>query len=347
MRTIPFTVLTARGIHALLTITFADDTTLMVTTADSDVTIGDNTWSATAAVNITQIQFTADGTPSGADIRLMAMAGSLVPPGRGSFGYFDGLPITVELFDVRNPGSGTINYIPGATIGSVQEDTNGVVVLAVQGPSSIMRGPMTEVYTAVCKARLGDDRCREPLDVPFVQRGTQYQPVDTPGFAATRYSWVRVEGNNDVVYQVTTGGSTDPTTQPTYSVTIGDTVTDGSVVFTVRQARMVRVTGQAIDFYNIQLTSTPSNNPSALGNIIPRSGPLANVKIPIKAYDTGTLIATMAEPYAMSNFPVGTIFDIHRGCDRLLATCRDVFNRLKNMRATPYAPGADVTTGRA
>lgn len=347
MRTIPFTVISARGIHALITITFADDVrVLRLTTADSDVTIGSDTWSASGAVNITQIQYNSDGTPAVADIKIAAAAGSLVPSGTGALGYLDGLPITVELFDVGNPGSGTFDYIPGATIGSVQEDSDGVLTLAVQGPISIMNGPMTEVYTAACKARLGDDRCQVPIDPAFITRNKLYTLVDSTSF--TDLSWGRISGNRNVVYQCTTAGTTDPTTAPTYSTTVDDTVTDGSAVFTVRKAFMCQATGQAIDFFNIQLTGTlPITTPVALGNIIPRSGPLANVKLPYRAYDTGTHIVTLFEPYATSNFPVGTDFDINPGCNRLLATCRDTFNNLKNMRATPYAPGADVATGRA
>jgi len=38
------------------------------------------------------------------------------------------------LFDVSNPGAGLFDYIQYATIGSVQEDSDGVIVLAAQGP---------------------------------------------------------------------------------------------------------------------------------------------------------------------------------------------------------------------
>lgn len=346
MRTIPFTAISARGIHALITITFLNGSALRLTTADHDITTGGFTWSAQAAVNLTQIQYTSDGSPANADVRIASQAGSLVPPGTGALGYLDGLPIKIELFDVANPGTGTFDYMPGATIGSVQEDSDGVIILAAQGPLSIMRGPMTELFTAHCKARLGDDRCRFPIDPDFITRNKIFSLVDAAAFVDR--SWGRIPGNRNVVYQCTTAGTTDPTTAPSYSTTIGATVTDGTAVFTVRQGVMVQATGQAIDFYNIQLTTTPLTDPSALGNITPRTGPLANVKIPIRAYDSGTLIVTMFEPYATSNFPIGTDFDVNPGCDRRpIATCKNIFNNLKNFRGTPYAPGADLATGRS
>jgi len=349
MRTIPFNTISARGIHALITITFLDGSALRLTTADSDITISANTWSAAAAVNVTQIQYNSDGSPANADVRIASEVGSLVPPGTGSLGYLDGLPIKIELFDVANPGTGTFDYMPGATIGSVQEDSDGVIILAAQGPLSIMNGPMTELYSAACKARLGDDRCRVPIDPDFITRNKAFLVVDAPGGTPfTDLSWGRIVGHRNVVYECTTSGTTDPTTAPTYSTTPGATIADGTAVFTCRVAFMCQATGQAIDFFNIQLTGTPPvTAPSALGNITPRTGPLANVKLPIRAYDPGTLIVTLFEPYATTNFPVGTDFDVNPGCDRLLSTCKGTFNNLKNMRATPYAPGADVATGRS
>jgi hypothetical protein len=82
-------------------------------------TIGGNTWLAAAAVNITQIQYTGDGTPSNADVRIQAVSGGPVVPGTGALGLLDGLSIKIELFDVENPSDGTYDMIPNATIGSV------------------------------------------------------------------------------------------------------------------------------------------------------------------------------------------------------------------------------------
>ncbi len=173
--------------------------------------------------------------------------------------------------------------LPGATVGSAQEDANGVVILAVQGPLTTARKPMAEIYTLTCKAALGDARCKFNLA-------------------------------------------------------------------SITQA----VVGQALSFFEIQLTSVPAGfgstvllTPSALGMIIPQSGPLTGILMPIRSFDVPTNIVLTFEPFAPINFPAGSNFHIYAGCDKRMSTCRDVFNNIVNMRATPYAPGSDLLSSRS
>lgn len=359
MRSIPFSPQSAEGIHALVTI-FQPNATLRVTTAPFDVTISGNTWLAQGAVNITQVQFSGDGTASNADVRIASSSTGSIRPGMGARGLLDGLNVLVQLFDLGNPASGLYDLVPGATIGPVSEDTNGVITLAVQGRLALMGAPMCETHSVICKARLGDARCRVPLDVDDVARGVTYVTKASMTFATgvhwgASQAWARkLEGGsyNDRVYECTTAGITHATVAPTYPTTIGATVTDGSVVFTCRQALLCAATGQALDFYNIQLDADPSwdvavGGSYTLGNIIPRTGDLKDTKLPIKAYDSGTLIVTLWEPYSTANFPPGTVFEIRPGCDGILETCRDTFGNLDNMRAVPYAPNSNLITGRA
>lgn len=349
MRSFPFTAATARGIHALLTIELFNST-LYLTTADTDITISGTTWSATGAVNITQILYTTDGTPAGADIRV-APDGTNIMAGWGAQGRFDGRPITVEIFDIADPDSGTYDMIPGAVIGSASEDSNGQITLAVVGASSLLNGPATEIYSTTCRAKFGDDRCKIPLDVPLVARGTAYiTQASASSWKYTRQVWVRAYQSgsyHDLVYECTTAGTTHATVEPIYPTSAGSTVTDGTAVFTARAAKLVAATGSATDFFTIQLTATPSPVPTPLGNIIPQSGPLTGLKIPIRAFDSGTNEVTLFEPYATSNFPIGTSFLIHPGCDKLATTCRDDYSNLANFRGEPYAPAANILTGRA
>jgi hypothetical protein len=349
MRALPFTAATSRGIHALITIElFA--ATLRLTTADFDIVLGGFTWKASAAVNITQILYSTDGTPTAADIRI-SPDGTTLRAGVAARGLFDGRPVKIEIFDVANPSAGTYDMVPNAIVGSIQEDSNGVVVLAAQGPLAFLRGPMTEVQTITCKARFGDDRCHIPLDVPVIGRGVAFVTQATPSlFVRTRDVWGRVlqSGSyHDLAYECTTAGTTHASVQPTYPTVVGGTVTDGTAVFTARAAWLVAAVGQALTFFDIQLTATPNPEPTILGNIIPQDGPLAGLKIPIRAFDSGTNIVTSFEPFAPANFPVGTNFLIHRGCDKILETCRDDFENLNNYQGTPYAPGADFRTGRS
>jgi len=365
MRTFPFTPSLAQGLQYAVTITQPNET-IRLTSAPIDVTLGGQTFEARGALNITNIQFSADGTASNADIRVASSetASASIRAGLGARGLLDGLSIKVELFDLSNLAAGTFDMIPGATIGSVQEDTNGVIIIAVQGQLALLKAPMCEIHTVVCRARLGDARCRFPLEVDDVQPSTQYYLKDTHNSATAGAwdTWVRQLQSGsygDRVYECTTAGTTGSGAAPTFTRTIGVTTTWGSAVFTCRQSYLTAAVGQALDFFNIQFTADPSSGPNTaadaaslnepnytLGNLIPRTGELKNTRIPIKFYDEGTKIVTTWQPFAPSNFPPGTEFDIHPGCDRLMTTCKGTYNNLKNMRATPYAPNSDLQTGR-
>jgi hypothetical protein len=357
MRVFPFAA-NALGLHYALSI-FMPAATIRLTTSHQDVMLNGHVFEARGAVNITDILYTGDGTASNADIRLSSgdSSSASIKAGLGARGLIDGLAIKLEIFDPYNPQLGTFDIMPGATLGNVSEDTNGVLIFSATGRLGLLKAPMCEQHSVACRARLGDTRCRVPLAVDAVARNTLYYKKDTNNSAKPGAwdTWVRVfqSGSfNDRVYECTTQGTTHATTQPTYTTTIGATTTDGTAVFTCRQAFLCAATGQALDFFNIQLTSNPSiddaiSPPWTLGNIIPKSGELQNTRIPIKFYDSGTLIVTTWQPYAPSNFPPGTAFELHPGCDRTFNTCVNVFNNVNNMRATPYAPNSSLVTGRA
>lgn len=54
---------------------------------------------------------------------------------------------------------------------------------------------------------------------------------------------------------------------------------------------------------------------------------------------TGTFVLFSQMPYEVQ---VGDDYDVHAGCDRTLAQCRDKFVNLPNMRAEPYIPNETI-----
>src|ERR1700722_12584160 len=133
MRSPPFTFSTALGIHAAIAI-IRPTTVLRFTTASSNQTFSGNTFVPYGAANLTQIQYLGDGSPANADVRIQAISGGLIEPGDAASGALDGLPISIGLFDIGNPSAGLFEMMPGATIGSALEDSDGVVTIAAQGP---------------------------------------------------------------------------------------------------------------------------------------------------------------------------------------------------------------------
>ena len=135
------------------------------------------------------------------------------------------------------------------------------------------------------------------------------------------------------------------------SLTAGATTTDGSAVFTTRNAWVRHATIDTI--INAQaFTLTGSADPRdsvddwyKLGAAILREGPYADTPIPIRKWtaasfrvDSFLICSHMIEP--------GMLIEIHRGCAKTEADC-NVFNNIINRRAEPFVPGRDAAMAQA
>lgn len=354
MRILPFDDDGAPEYHYAITI----NENLRFGTAETSYTVDGHSFPPYGAANLTNIQYLGDGSPSNADVRILAIPGGLVEPGQAALGILDGLSISIKVFDARTPESGGFELIPNAIIGSAKEDGDGIVVIAAIGPLSRARAPMARQYSTVCPWKLGDDNCKIPILVPDITRAKQYYAERGTRIPSLVYGRVKTgtAGDNsdyaNFVYRCTVSGITHATVQPTYPVVVGNSVVDGTATFITEDAWVRYAFGEAINVFQVQFTGLP--DPLAdgipewfvLGNLIPRSGPLAGREIPIRAFDSVTFIVTMAQPFAMSNFPTDTQFDIYRGCDKLKTTCHTIFDNIKNFGGIPTAPGSDLVTGR-
>lgn len=76
----------------------------------------------------------------------------------------------------------------------------------------------------------------------------------------------------------------------------------------------------------------------AYGYVLFTTGLNAGQKLEIKSNANGVVLLQLPMPYEIA---VGDEFTIVAGCDGLLATCRDKFDNIVNMRAEPYVPTND------
>lgn len=149
---------TGRALPALITIQ-KGLTTLRWTTWAEDIVIGENTWIAASGAKISSMAFCADGTESNADITIMTKDGGLVEPGDGARGVLDGWPISIMLFDPSDVEGTATEMVPGSTIGSVAEDSNGLATIEARGPLTFAGRPVTEHFSLTGREDLGDERC--------------------------------------------------------------------------------------------------------------------------------------------------------------------------------------------
>lgn len=327
---------------------------LRFTSHEATVTIDGEDYPSVAGADLTNIVFPSDGSFANADITIQTQSGGLIQPGDGARGVLDGWPISIKMFNSANPDGTAFNLIPNATIGSVKEDTRGLATIAVNGPLTHALGPLTEHYALTGRESLGDDRCKIAILPDDIDRGIDYvtfAPV-APGLQHVSDCFGRIKTGvagtyadyANVYYECTTAGTTDATTAPAYNATIGATTTDGTAVFTTRNAWLRYVTGQATGTFTIVFDSLPDSRASdptwyVLGGIYVRSGNLSGFPVlPIRAWDPSTLTATLFLPVSTTDIPAGTQFEVYPGCDLTPTMCAARFNNIDNIRAEYFVP---------
>jgi len=83
---------------------------------------------------------------------------------------------------------------------------------------------------------------------------------------------------------------------------------------------------------------TEADNYFALGHVTFTSGANTGISREVKAYASDTITCELPFPYAIT---VGDAYELFRGCDKTVATCRDTYTNLINFRGEPYMPIAD------
>lgn len=173
--------------------------TIRFNTSNQDVTVDGDTWTAAPAAQITSLSYGSDGTPNNVDVQIMTAVGGLIEPGDGIRGILDGWPISIKLFDPADPGA-AVEIMPGATIGSVAENTNGTAIIAANGPLIQAGRYVTEHYALAGREDLFDARCKvDPAgftnDTTGEATGTYVVTLDSlPDVRASDPTWYVLGG---------------------------------------------------------------------------------------------------------------------------------------------------------
>ncbi len=82
-----------------------------------------------------------------------------------------------------------------------------------------------------------------------------------------------------------------------------------------------------------------SSVPTRRGGLLTWTSGLNNgLKMEVKSLSGSTVVLNLPMPYTIQ---AGDSYSVYSGCDKLLETCRDVFNNVVNFRGFPYIPGPD------
>ena len=154
------------------------------------------------------------------------------------------------------------------------------------------------------------------------------------------------EDFDDRIYRVTTAG-TSAATVPTFDSIVGNTTTDGSVVFTAEQSfRRAAVVATVVSDRVFTVTFPNGADARAVddwfkyGGITWDTGSNIGLTMEVKA---NTVLSNQIDLFLDMPFPitVGDKLGIYAGCDRKLSTCIAKFNNVANFRGEPYVPGQD------
>lgn len=242
----------------------------------------------------------------------------------------------------------------------------------LRGLMQLYTRTLVELTSPLCRAKLGDARCKVVLDAGS-PTFTHYATVDDANSDNTTFysSTLTQEGAGTGV-AITNVTNANPTV-----VTLADDTLhlfEGEVIAISGVTGMVQIN-----------TTTVAHNPSGVtfeldldttdtGIYLPYAGggtvaPLgqtsgffdfgvvtwltganAGLSMEVKSFSAGqvTLVLPMPFPISTAGDSPSDTFKIVAGCDKAFATCRDKFHNVENFRGEPFIPGVDklVQVGR-
>lgn len=334
------------------TFTFTDhDVSLPVDIGDGD---GVQAYLASASYNRTAIRNNDTLSVDNLDV-VGVLSSSEIDEDELKLGLFDFAEVRVFVVDHASLADGILRMRRG-WLGETTVTESGYFRAELRGLTQAFSRGIGELYSAQCRADLGDERCKVPISPAAVARSTDYAVGDYVVVTAVTL---------DRIFQCTTAGTTDAL-EPTYDTTVGATTTDGTAVFTAEEAWTRSIEVVAVDTNSPRKTFTVSElTPNSGGTTAGRdffpddsmnggaitwvTGNNAGRSMEVRDFiadDAVTIEQTIELFLDMPrDIAVGDTATIYRGCfKRMLLDCRDIFNNIENFRGEHYVPGPDSLT---
>lgn len=357
MRTVPsgLAAVLAASTADLATIwqvTRMDGTVFRFTDHDADLTVSGNTYAAATGFKRMAVSSTSDASVSETEVHGILDSASITATDLRN-GIWNYAQVQIGLVCWSNTAAGRMAMVYGR-LGEVSHDEGERFWAELRGLTQLLQQSTGESYSAECRADLGDTRCGMPIDPAVIQRSTLYRVADN--ITRNRDDYVRVpigtsgtrDDDDGLIWRCTTEGTTD-SVAPDYSGAVaGDTVTDGSAVFTAEEAWTVYGVVNAVASRTVFTVSSgylaSARHVTGFfgkGVVVFETGDLAGEKREIVSWNATTRTITLFGPTS-ADISAGDGFRIQPGCDQMRATCQDRFDNYLNFRGEPLVPGQDA-----
>lgn len=227
-------------------------------------------------------------------------------------GFYDNAEMEIFIVNYENLTQGRLILPVSGRLGEVTL-RRGIYETELAGKTAFLQEELTEIYTAQCRADLGDDYdgsepehelqqgfgCKVRLNPPLWQAETAYE-LRTPQDAGAG-AVVAPSSYNGLNFVATVAG-TSGATEPTWNTTVGGTTVDGSVIWTTIAALTKTGAVSAVLDRRRFIDANRDEAPMAgLGGV--------STLFPIIAVNQGTKTFTIAGNFA-TEFPALSRFTI-------------------------------------
>jgi hypothetical protein len=351
---------TSSTLTTIITITRKDGVEYYLTEHDQNILHGGNTYLSSLGYDRTAIDYRDKLESQDLDITGFFDTNQITINDVRS-GLLDFASVVVELIDYEDTVQTPINLRAGL-IDEITINENGKYEAQIAGIVDLLSQEIGAVYQPTCRAQLGDQigiwKCKFPLDPDERLDSTSYSLSD----------FVIVNTDNTVsgptvlyesfegrIYECTTAGTT-AASPPVFDKTVGNTTTDGTVVWTARTSFAVgAVVATVTD--NATITVTLADNSYTddhfnFGVLVWQTGNNAGLGMEIKDWTSTGGTINLYMPMNL-DINVGDQVILFTGCDKLLSTCRDKFvipgsldfdtgdGNKRDFKGEPFLPGRD------
>lgn len=245
-----------------------DGTTFAFTSHDADLTVSAVTYKSIAGFSRSSITTGSTGQVDDLTVIGFFVAGEIVEQDLIN-GLFDYASVSVFVVNWADLTMGICRMRFG-WLGETVRSPEGIFQAELRGLTQALVQEMGTAYQPICRADLGDSKCKIPIAPP------KWQPDAV--YAAGTYVQAATQSSDALLQAIflTEAGGTSGGTEPTWQTTIGFTTTDGTVAWVSKPYWRIVGTVNTVASTKQFTTTTPLAFPAApnstpAGMVVPGS----------------------------------------------------------------------------